>query len=407
MALYEYTGLDAGGGAARGVVEADSPRSARAALKKDGVFATAISEVRREEIRAENATGGFSFRKPISQTELAMLTRQLATLLEAGLPLVDALGSLVDQADAGKARLIVSSVRQRVNEGAQFHEALSDHPAVFTDFYRNMVRAGEAGGTLSLVLARLADFLENQVAFRRKVQAAMAYPILMGVVAVGVLVILMARVVPQITSVFANLGRELPPTTRALLAVSDVFKDYWIFGFALILICVVMVSRYGQTEGGRRHIHQMMLKIPRLGAFTRMAALARFNRTLATLVGAGVPLLDAISVARPVVGNAIIEEAVEKSAILVREGKSLSTALRETGEFPSDMRRMVAVGEESGALDAMLAKVAQGYESRLEALVVSLTSLLEPLMILTMGGLVGFIVYAILRPIFDLTEAIR
>lgn len=407
MALYEWVGLDDRGRSARGVVESDSPRSARASLKKDGVFATDVTEVRREEIKAETKSVGVSLRKPISATELSMLTRQLATLIEAGLPLVDALGSLVEQTEAEKPRLILSSVRQRVNEGAAFHEALSDHPAVFTDFYRNMVRAGEAGGTLELVLTRLADFLENQVAFRRKVQSAMAYPILMGVVAVGVMVLLMTRVVPQITSVFANLGRELPPTTKLLLAVSGAFRDWWIVGLLLLCALAVGFQRYVATEAGRAHVHRVTLKIPRIGAFFRMAALARFTRTLATLVGAGVPLLDAMNVARPVVGNAVIEGAIEKAAVEVREGKSLSNALRDTGEFPSEVRRMVAVGEESGALDAMLSKVAQGYEQRLEALVVSLTSLIEPLMILTMGGVVGFIVYSILRPIFDLTEAIK
>lgn len=407
MALYEYEGVDGQGKSARGVLEADNPRAARSLLKKEGVFATSLNEVRREEVKEEIQSEGFSFGKAISGTELAMLTRQLATLLEAGMPLVDALGSLVEQTEAPKARLILSTVRQRVSEGAQFNEALADHPRVFADFYRNMIRAGEAGGNLELVLKRLADFLENQVAFKRKVQAAMAYPILMGVVAVLVLVILMAKVVPQITGVFANLGRELPPTTKALLAVSGLFKDYWIFGFALLIGAALGIRRYGQTPAGRRNLHQWALKTPRFGTFVRMAALARFTRTLGTLVGAGVPLLESMSVSRPIVDNAIIEEALERASEDVREGKSLSQALKESGQFPSEVRRMVAVGEESGALGPMLLKVSESYESRLESLVVSLTSLLEPLMILTMGGVVGFIVYAILRPIFDLTEAIK
>lgn len=407
MALYEYEGLDGQGKHAAGVVEADNPRSARAQLKKEGVFASGLSEVVEKKETRSDAPDPVSFGRAISPTDLAMLTRQLATLLEAGLPLVDALGSLVEQTEIEKQRLVLSRIRQRVNEGVAFHEALGDHPKVFENFYRNMVRAGEAGGNLDLVLTRLADFLENQVAFRRKVQAAMAYPILMGVVAVVVLVVLLGRVVPQITSVFANLGRELPPTTKALLYVSGIFKDYWVLAFALILLMVYGVMRYAATEAGRYRVHQFLLKVPRLGVFLRMAALARFSRTLGTLVSAGVPLLGAMEVARPVVGNAVLEKALLEAAVSVREGRSLSNALKDSGEFPSELRRMVAVGEESGALDSMLLKVSSSYETRLEALVVSLTSLLEPLMILTMGALVGFVVYAILRPIFDLTDAIR
>jgi len=408
LALYEYTGMDARGKNARGVVDADSPRAARAQLKKDGILATTLEEVRREEVEAAKSSGfSLSLGKKINLLELAMVTRQLSTLLEAGLPLVDALGSLVDETDVEKTRLVLSSVRQRVNEGASFYEALSEHPKAFSEFYRNMVRAGEAGGTLELVLDRLADFLESSVAFRRKVRSAMSYPILMAVVAVAVLVLLLGKVVPQVTGVFDNLGRELPATTKMLLAVSDVVQHYWVFVMVVVAVLGYALMRFEKSEVGRRVIHTYVLRVPRLGNFVRLAALSRFAKTLGTLIAAGVGLLEALAIAKPVIGNAVIERAVDETVDDVREGKSLSQAMRDTGQFPSEIRRMVSVGEESGQLDSMLLRVAQSYEDRLDALVVSLTSLLEPLMILVMGGVVGFVVYSILRPIFDLTEAIR
>lgn len=407
MALYEYEGLDGQGKKHTGVVEADSPRSARNQLKKEGIFVTGTVEASAGEVHEETLRRSVYFGREINATELAMITRQLATLIGAGLPLVDALGSLIEQIESARTRRVLSGVRQKVNEGGSFYEALTAYPKVFDEFYRNMVRAGEVGGTLELVLTRLADFLEKQVAFRRKVQASMAYPVLMAVVAVAVLIVLMAKVVPQITSVFANLGKELPPTTKLLLFVSGLVKSYWVAGVILFALGLFFLDRYSRTPHGRLRMHQFALALPRAGAFYRTAALSRLSRTLGTLVGAGVPLLDALAVARPVVGNAVIEDALERSAVLVREGWSLSAAMKESGEFPSEIRRMVAVGEESGALETMLLKVSESYETRLEAVVVSLTSLLEPLMILGMGLIVGFVVYSILLPIFNLTEAIR
>lgn len=407
MALFEYEGLDGQGKRHSGIVEADSPRLARSQLKKEGLFVTSTTEAAAGEVHEETFKRAVHFGRDISRTELAMITRQLATLIGAGLPLVDALGSLIDEIDSDRTERVLSGVRQKVNEGASFFDALSAYPKVFDEFYRNMVRAGEVGGTLELVLTRLADFLEKQVAFRRKVQASMAYPVLMAVVAVSVLIVLMAKVVPQITGVFANLGKELPFTTKTLLFISGLVKSYWLAGVILFCLLLYIIDRYARTPHGRMRVHQFLLTVPRVGTFYRTAALSRLSRTLGTLVGAGVPLLEALAVARPVVGNAVLEEALERSAVLVREGWSLSAAMKESGEFPSEIRRMVAVGEESGALEHMLLKVSESYETRLEAVVVSLTSLLEPLMILGMGLVVGFVVYSILLPIFNLTEAIR
>jgi general secretion pathway protein F len=406
MAVYEYEGIDGNGKTVRGIVDSDSPRSARALLKRDGVFATALVIAERSEHPTSTTAAPF-WRRSIPLGQLALITRQLSTLLNAGLPLVSALTSLVEQTEEERTRLIYSQIRERVNEGKSFYEALAEHPRTFSDFYRNMVRAGEAGGTLPLVLARLADFLEASMAFRQKVQAAMTYPAIMGVVGVSVLMFLLTSVVPQITGIFTNLGKELPPATRVLLALSNAARDYWILGVGFLAAAGILIASYIRTPAGKLQLHGTLLRIPRVGTFLRLAALARFCKTLGTLVAGGVPLLVALDISRPVVGNAPIEQSLEQVSNDVREGRSLSQALKSTGHFPSDVRQMVAVGEESGTLDSMLLKIADTYEGRVGAAVASLTSLMGPLMILFMGVAVGFVVYAILLPIFNLTEALR
>jgi general secretion pathway protein F len=344
VAVFEYEGIDTRGKDVRGIIDADSPRSARARLKGDGVFATELVEA--ERAKTDSGGGGsFTLRRGIPLTQLALLTRQLATLLDAGLPLVDALGSMVEQSENERTRLILSQVRERVNEGASLSDALGEHNRVFSNFYRNMAASGEASGMLPVVLERLADFLESSLALRRKIMAALTYPVLMGIVAVVILSLLMIVVVPQVTKVFTDLGKELPTATRALLSISEFSRDWWPVGILLAIAGFFGIGAYQRTEGGREQIDRLLLKIPRVGSLVRL--------------------------------------------------------------FPVEVRQMVAVGEESGSIDRMLLKVAVVFEARLEAVVASLTSLLEPLMILGMGGVVGFVIYAILMPIFELTGAMQ
>ncbi|TAL18483.1 type II secretion system protein GspF [bacterium] len=405
MAVYEYEGLDAKGREVTGIIEAESPRQARSKLKGDGVFTTALFVSTVEESGAEEKFP-LLFRRSISQSDLALITRQLSTLIDAGLPLVAALSSLIDQMEAAHARRVLSQVRQKVNEGRSFHDALSEHPRIFNDFFRNMVRSGEASGTLGLVLGRLADFIESQVALKRKIQAAMIYPILMTCLGAGILIYLLGSVVPQVTGIFEDLGRTLPLPTRILLALSDAVRSYWPFAAIAVVLSIITFRSYLKTPAGRKAVDTFLLKVPRLGPFLRITAMARFAKTLGTLTTGGVKLLFALEISRPVLGNAVLEEAVESVEADVREGKSLRAAMQATGQFPSEFRQMVSVGEESGALDRMLLKIADSYESRIESAVASLTALLEPLMILAMGIAVGFVVLSILLPIFDLTEAL-
>ncbi len=405
MPVFEYEGLDSRGRSVRGIVDAEGPRAARAKLRRDGVFATRVAEARRAE-RGRKWARLPGFQSGLTTNELALLTRQLSTLIDAGLPLVSALSALLDQSDAPRVRRVLSQVREGVNEGKAFHEVLADHPRSFPDIYRNMVRSGEASGTLPLVLGRLADFLEDSVAFQHKLRSALVYPILMGVLGTGILWFLMTGVVPRVTGIFEDMNRVLPLPTRLLLGLSGWMQAYgWVFlpvGIGLFL----GVRRYGRTPGGRLVLHGWVLRLPAVGRFVQVVAVSRFARTLGTLVGSGVPLLTALDISRAVLGNAVLERAVETARDEVREGRALHQALRDTGRFPSVVCQMVAVGEESGALDALLLKVSDAFEARVEAAVATLTSLIEPLMILALGGAVGFVVLAILLPIFEMSQIV-
>ncbi|MDF1553699.1 MAG: type II secretion system inner membrane protein GspF [Deferrisomatales bacterium] len=405
MAVFEYEGLDGRGKAVRGIVDAEGTRAARLKLKRQGVFATRVTEAQQTEKAAGRSRLGLLGRG-IGVRDLSLITRQVATLLGAGLPLVAALGSLLEQVDAERTRRILSQVREGVNEGKAFHEVLSAHERSFPPIYRNMVRAGEASGTLPLVLGRLADFLEESVAFRQKLQAALVYPILMGIVGTGILWFLMVSVVPRVTQIFVDQQRALPAPTRILLAVSATMQEYGWLLLPIGLVLLFALRRYGRSAKGRLVLHGMVLRAPALGRFTRVVAVSRFSKTLGTLLSSGVPLLSALDISRAVLGNAVLERAVERVRDEVREGRSLHDALRATGQFPAAMCQMVGVGEESGAVDELLLKISEAFEAQVGAAVATLTSLLEPLMILAMGLAVGFVVLAILLPIFEMSQMI-
>ncbi|NTU60674.1 MAG: type II secretion system protein GspF, partial [Deltaproteobacteria bacterium] len=288
MAVFEYDGLDGKGKSVRGIVDAEGVRAARAKLKRQGVFATDVRESRRA---SEGTAGGAGplFGGGVRVTELALLTRQLTTLLGAGLPLVAALGALLEQVESDRVSRVFSQVKEGVNEGKAFHEVLAEHPRSFPEIYRNMVAAGEASGTLPLVLGRLADFLESSLAFRRKTQAALVYPTLMGVLGTGILWFLLVSVVPKVTKVFDDLHRVLPAPTRVLLAVSDILRNQGWLALVVLFVAVVGLRRYAATPGGRLQLDGLLLKIPAVGRFVRLVAVSRFTRTLGTLLASGVP----------------------------------------------------------------------------------------------------------------------
>ncbi|MFZ5861259.1 MAG: type II secretion system inner membrane protein GspF [Nitrospirota bacterium] len=402
MPVFEYTALTTEGRTVSGVIDADSPKDARQKLKRSGVFPVDVAAT-----AARPAAGRPVWGERVSAVETAVLTRQLATLLAAGLPLIDALTALGEQVERTAVKRVVAAVRERIREGGSFAEALGAHPSVFSTLYVNMVRVGEASGTLDRVLASLADFLERQAKVRNAVVSALTYPVLMLAVSLGILVFLVAFVVPKVTAVFADLQQALPWPTRILIAASDVVRvGWWVFALAAV-VGGIAFARYARTPLGRRRLDALALRLPIMGRLNRLIALSRFSSTLSTLLAGGVALLTALEIVRHVVRNEVIAEAIDSARERIRQGQSIAEPLRASGVFPPLVTHMIAVGELSGELETMLKRVSDTYDHEVETTLGSITSLLSPVMILVMGGVILFIVLAILLPIFEMSQIVR
>ncbi|MBP2682655.1 MAG: ral secretion pathway protein [Deltaproteobacteria bacterium] len=409
MPVYEYVALDLGGRRRKGIVDAGSITAARQKLRETEVFPVEIVEAadrKREETAARG--GAIHFFKRVGLRELALMTRQLATLIGAGLPLVPSLAALVAQIRHPVLKTTLAQIKDEVNEGMSLTQSMSHFPEVFPPFYINMVRAGEASGTINLVLDRLADFNESQQALRTKIRSALAYPLFMFFIGSGVLFFLVTFVVPNITNIFREMHQTLPGITVFLLVISGFFKDFW-WIIALILTAAIIGFRYfiRKTEQGRHLWDRIKITVPLIGELNRKIAVARFSRTLGTLLQSGVPLLAALEIAKNVVNNLVIAEQIRTAAKDVEEGASLSAPLSRNNFFPPIAVEMITVGEQSGNMEAMLFRIADSYEKEVEANVLLVTSLLEPAMILVMGAVVGFIVISVLLPIFEMNQLVR
>lgn len=401
MPVYNYTAVDGEGKSVKGVVDAESEKAAGEKLRKAGVYLSSIKE----------AAGGRRSRlilpfTGVSAAELAVTTRQFSTLISSGLTLESSLAALAEQSEDQKLREALSRVRERLAEGSSLHAALGEHPAVFSDLYVNMVRAGEASGTLDVVLGRLADFLEKQTELSSKVRGAMIYPAIMFLVGAAVLAFMMTFVIPRVSDIFETSGKALPLVTVILVGASDFLRQ----NFALLLFfsaaALFAAGRYVRTPGGRRFADRALLRIPVLGKVFSKVTVARFTRTLSTLLSGGIPLLDSIEVSGAVLGNSFYSDRLGEVRARVAEGAALGSCLAATGIFPPLMVRMVSVGEEAGEMETMLSKVADMYDSQVDSTLSALTSLLEPVMILVMGAVMGFMVFAILLPVLNLTSTI-
>jgi general secretion pathway protein F len=412
MPVYQYRGYRNDGGAAAGIIDAENVKVARLKLRKEGVFPTDVveqgqSSVRRPEssrVRTSPAPGRTA---ALTSNDLALLTRQFATLLVAGLPLVDALGVLLDQSEKKPVKALLADVREQIRGGKALSAALEVYPKDFSPIYIHMVRAGEASGALDQILFRLAEFLEKQLALKNKVTNAILYPALMLAVGVGVLFFLMTFVVPKITAVFASMKQALPWPTVALMAVSRFFADYWMLLAGLAVGTVLAVRRILRTDGGRMMVDRLILRLPLIGDVARRVAISRLTSTMATMLASGVQLLDAMDVSKRVMNNRVLEETVEAARQNIREGETIADPLKRSGEVPALVTHMIAVGERSGEMEEMLRRVSQIYDGEVERVITRLTSLLEPVMILVMGVIVFFIVVAILLPIFEMGQMVR
>jgi general secretion pathway protein F len=407
MPVYAYKGIDARGKAVKGNRDADSAKALRNVLRRDGILATDIleqSEAARKAARDIDFRGLF---RRVSPMEVAVSTRQLAVLLRAGVPLVEALSALIEQLDQPELKAAFTDTRNQVNEGSTLADALKAHPKIFPTLYINMVAAGEASGTLEEVLGRLAEFLDEQTRLQSKVRGALAYPVVMGVIVVLILFLMMSVVVPQVTAIFENFNQTLPWYTSLLIWVSNIFSNYWWLLAALMGGGIYWFRRWKATEVGRKKWDLFVLEVPLLGPLLILVAVSRFARTLATLLASGVPVLTAMDITRNVLGNTELMRVVEEARASVREGEGIAKPLRQAGRFPPMVTHMIAVGERSGQLEEMLVHVADSYDQQIEVRVGALTSILEPLLIVVMGVVVGGIAFAILMPLLQLNEMIQ
>jgi general secretion pathway protein F len=408
--VFEFTGLTEAGKNVRGMRDAESSKVLRQMLRKDGVYLTearaaeagAVAGEQKTGLAREVEVGAFFGFTGVSAQDLAIATRQLATLIAAGIPLVDALTALVDQVEQPRLKRILGSVKQRVNEGSSLADALADHKKVFSELYVNMIRAGESSGALDVVLVRLADFTEGQALLRNKIIGAMLYPAIMMVVGIAIVGILFVVVIPKVTKIFEDMNVTLPWTTRTLIALSAFARDYWYVLLVGLPALAYGARRWVHTTRGRAWWDRTQLRAPVFGDLLRMLAISRFAKTLATLLASGVPLLTAMDIVRNIVSNTLLSDTIEKARDAIREGESIAAPLKRSGQFPPLVYHMIAIGEKSGQLEEMLRNVAKSYESQVEMRVAALTSLLEPVMIVAMGGGVAFIVFSILMPIMQL-----
>jgi general secretion pathway protein F len=411
--MYAYKGVANSGKSVAGVRDADSPKTLRQIMRKDGVLVTSFELSKGgKAAKDQNAKkGGLSKEVDlgalfggVNKIEIAAFTRQLATLLQAGIPLARALGTLTDQVKNLRLKTPLSEVRASVNEGIPLADALAKHPKLFDELFISMVRAGELAGNLDEVLTRLADFLEGSQKLKSKIQGAMIYPAVMVVVGGGIMAVLMIKVIPEITAMFSQQGKTLPLNTRFLIASSAFLGNNWLYILFGMIAAGILFSRWTRSKNGKAVWHRFLLGLPVLGELIRTINVGRFARTLGTMLQAGVPMLRSLDTGKQIVGNVLIQRAIEDAKLQVTEGVSLATTLKKSGEFPTTMIDMVAVGEEAGKLEQMLERVALTYEAEVDAKLSRFTALLEPMMLVVMGGAVTFIVFSILQPIMDLGQ---
>ncbi len=408
MPVYEYTALNRAGKNTKGIVDADSPQAARQKLRGSGVYPVEVRES--ISVQKDSSTKSISLSSlfsRVSSAEVTVASRQLAILLGAGVSLVAALDALIVQSGNPAFTRVMAQVKESVNEGNSLAHALSMHPRLFSQVYVNMVRAGEASGSLDLVLARLADFSESQQALMSRFKAALAYPILMMLVGSIILFFLVTFIVPNITRIFIEMEQSLPLPTILLMVTSDFLKSFWWLLVSILIVFIFMFNRIIKTQRGRRIWDEFRLRAPIMGGINNRMAMGRFGRTLGSLLKSGVPVLTAMKIVRNIVNNTAIAEAVDDAMESIGRGTSIAVPLSRSRWFPPMAVQMIAVGEQSGELENMLDKVADVYEREAENRLMAITSMLEPVMILVMGLAVGFIVISILLPIFEMNQMIR
>ncbi|MFP4039395.1 MAG: type II secretion system inner membrane protein GspF [Desulfosudaceae bacterium] len=407
MPVFEYTAINSKGKTVSGIIDADSENAARDKLRATAVYPVSITEAYDTGPRKRSGRlQGITLFSRVRAGDLTMTTRQLATLVGAGFPLVSAIYSLIPQTGSPALKKILSRIKDSIEEGNSFAESLSDFPDVFSPIYINMVRAGEASGTLEVVLERLAEINENRQIQKNRIISILAYPAVMMVLGFGILTFLLVSIVPKFVSIFSDMNQALPLPTRIIIVFSDFLAGYW-WVLIVLLIGLYIAFRYAvRTSRGRYLLDQTILLTPGVSILAKKIAVARFARTLGSLLENGIPLLTALDIVKNIVGNSLIAQAVAEAAGKVEKGLSLGVSLEEAGIFPTLPVQMIKVGEQSGDLEKMLLKTAEVFENEVESTLVSLTSLLQPLLVVFMGIIILFIVLSIILPIFQMNQLV-
>ncbi|MBF0379180.1 MAG: type II secretion system F family protein [Desulfamplus sp.] len=422
MTVFEYSALTDRGKKKTGIIDADSIVAAGSKLRQQNIFPITINEIKSELLNSRinsisdlfSSSNKISLFSGISKSETAIITRQLATLLSAGFPLVNAVSTLVTQTESKPFQRVLSKIKESIEEGKSFSEGLAQYPSVFSSIYINMVHSGESSGTLELVLERLADITEKQEDTRKKIQASLAYPIFMSITGAVVLIFLITYIVPGIIKIFTEMNQQLPAPTRLLISLSSFFQSFgWIVALIPLALFIVIYG-FRKTSTGLQMTDLFLLRIPKIGKMIKKSAVARFSRILGSLLANGVPMLTALDISRNTAGNSVIKNRISIAAEAVKQGGELGNALESSKEFPSSSNafpplaiQMIKVGEKSGKLEQMLEKTAQLFEKETEAALIAMTALLEPTIILIMGFVVGFIVLSICLPIFEMNQLAR
>ncbi|MBR4984989.1 MAG: type II secretion system inner membrane protein GspF [Proteobacteria bacterium] len=406
MPLYEYKGLNKIGKPVKGTKDAASKAALREALLKAGIYLSEAKEKTGAKADGENkkSFANIKIGGGVSKQDIKDFTASFCTLQKAAIPLVECLNALADQAENETLKAALTDIKSKVSEGSSLANAMGDYPKLFDTLYISMIRAGESSGSLDIVLERLTGFLESQLRLKSRIMGAMVYPIIMVVIGVLLMTVLLVFIVPRVTKLFEQQRKELPGITKFLLASSDFMIHYWWLLIFIVVAIGYLFKRWTATKNGRLTWDTFILKIPLFGGLFRMVSISRFAKTLSTLLASGVPLLKALDITKAVLGNQKLANVVENAHDQIKEGETLAAPLKRSGEFPPLMVHMISVGERAGRLEEMLNSVADNYEEQVGVKVDALTSMLEPLMIVVMGGTIGFVVFAIMLPIMQLSD---
>lgn len=406
MAAFAYQALDANGRKKRGVLEADTMRQVRQQLREMGLMPVEVEPAADSEQKAGQTSSRWRPVRRVKAQDLALITRQLSTLVNSALPIEQCLLAVADQTEKPRLKKLLMSVRSKVVEGYSLAEAMADFPGVFDSLYTAMVAAGEKSGHLDQVLNELADYTEQRQHMKSQLTQALIYPLMLTLVAIGIVVFLLVSIVPQIVENFADMGQTLPATTRFMITISEFLQNWGLWLLVIIIAAVVLFKQWLRNDNNKRRYHRHLLKLPMIGKVIRGVSTARFARTLSILTSSAVPLLDGLRITSTVIGNLAIRDAIDEAATRVREGSSLRAALQETKLFPPMMLHMIAAGEKSGELEQMLRRTADNQEREFESLVQVSLKAFEPVLIVTMAGIVFFIVLAIIQPILQLNQSV-